>query len=277
MNTVPKDKKFEVLVQEMKLRNFSKKTIKAYLYHNKVFLDFIKKSAREISGKDIRNYLLFLIEKQKSSSTINLIHNALAFYYGKILRKKVKDIAFQKREQKIKTIASQADIKKMLAVTTNLKHKLLISFLYASGLRCSEVIKVKICEIDFDQRTLLVRQGKGKKDRITILSNSLIKEIKEYSRKRVEKSEYLFTTRNKHMNPRTVEAIVTKACKKAKITKKITPHSLRHSFTTHHMAIGTKTEYIQEMLGHKDIRTTRTYERISKEHLINIKHPHDLL
>jgi integrase/recombinase XerD len=268
---------FEILLQEMKLRNFSSQTIKAYLYHNKVFLDFIKKSPREVSGKDIRRYLLCLIEKQKSSSSVNLVHNALAFYYGKVLRKKVTDIPFQKREQKIKVIASQDDIRNMLNATTNSKHKLLISFLYASGLRRSEVVKVKLRDIDFDQKVLLVRQGKGKKDRITILSNSLISEIKEYLKTRNEKIEYLFATRNKHMNPRTVEAIIKQACKKARITKNISPHSLRHSFTTHHMALGTKTEYIQEMLGHKDIRTTRGYERISKTHLLNIKHPHDML
>lgn len=268
---------FETLLQEMKLRNYSPKTIKAYLYHNKVFLQFIQKNPKEVSGQDIRNYLLHLIEKQKSSSSINLAHNALAFYYGKILRKKVNNIPFQKREQKMKVIANQEDIRKILEVTTNPKHKLLISFLYASGLRRSEVVRVKLSDIDFEQKVLLVRQGKGKKDRITVLSKSLISEIKIFLAKRNEKSEFLFATRYGHMNPRTVEAVVKQACRKAKIKKNITSHGLRHSFTTHHMALGTKTEYIQEMLGHKDIRTTRGYERISKKHLLQIKHPHDML
>jgi integrase/recombinase XerD len=267
---------FETLIEEMKLKNFSKKTMEIYLYYNQVFIKYIKKSPREVSGKDIRDYLLYLICKRKSSSTINLIHNALNFYYGNILKKSVKHIPFQKREHKVKQIASKNNIQKMIQVTKNQKHKLIISLLYASGVRRAELVKIKINDLDFGKKLLLVRQGKGNKDRYTILSDLVINQIHTYLMKRPYNSEYLFASQNGHITSSTVEQVIKQARIKAKIKNNLTPHSLRHSFTTHHMESGTKTEYIQEMLGHKDIRTTRGYEKISNRHLMKIKSPHDI-
>jgi integrase/recombinase XerD len=266
---------FKTLKEEMFLRNFSERTVKLYLYYNQRFLNYVKKNPKEVSGKDIRQYLLLLIAKQKSSATVNLIHNALSFYYGKVLRKKVTEIPFQKREKKIKQIATKNDISKMIQVTKNPKHKLIISLLYASGVRRSELARLKISDIDFTQRLLLVRQGKGKKDRYTILSDKVIKEIHQYLIKRPYNNAYLFASHKNHITPSTIEQVIKLARKKAKIRTNITPHSLRHSFATHHMAQGTKTEYIQEMLGHNDIRTTRGYEDIKTHHLVNIRSPHD--
>lgn len=266
---------FEILIQEMKLRNFSPRTIDVYLYYNEQFLKFCQKSPREISHQDIRAYVLHLITKQHSSSTINLAHNALNFYYGKILRKSVDKISFQKKEQRIKQIASFAEIQRMHSALKNKKHKLILSLLYATGVRVSELVSIKIEDINFERKLLCVRQGKGRKDRYTILSNTVIDEIKNYLRIRLYKSPYLFASYERHISPRTVEEVIMQACKKARIQKDITPHSLRHSFATHHMEAGTKTEYIQQMLGHKDIRTTRGYEQIVTAHLEKIKSPHD--
>ena len=127
----------------MKLKNFSPKTIDIYLYYNQQFLNFCHKSPREVSHLDIRTYLLHCIEKQYSSSTINLAHNALAFYYGKILRKKVEQIPYQKREQRVRQFASQEEIERIINALDNPKHKLIISLLYASGVRVSELISLK--------------------------------------------------------------------------------------------------------------------------------------
>lgn len=259
----------------MKLKNFSRKTISTYLYYNHDFIKFCQKSPRDVTAKDIRLYLLNFLEKGKTSSTINLAHNALNFYYGRILKRKVKDVPFQKREQKTKILASQFEINRMHSVVRNPKHKLMISVLYASGVRISELVKIKISDLDLENRLLLVRQGKGMKDRSTILSYTVVEEIKRYLDQRPYKSEYLFASREGHVCPRTVEAIIKTALQKAKISKNITPHSLRHSFATHHMEQGTRTEYIQKMLGHKDIRTTRSYEQVTNRHLLDVKSPHD--
>ena len=268
---------FEILIQEMKLRNFSPKTRKVYLSYNFRFLEWIRKSPRDISGEDIRQYLLYLISRQYSSSTINLAHNALAFYYGTILRKNISAIPFQKREQKVREIASPDEIRKMISTVANPKHKILIGLLYASGIRRSEAIKIQLRDIDCERKLLLVRQGKGAKFRYTILSEQILTQIKEYLQTRSTISSYLFSTKEGHITDRTVEAVIDNARQKANIPKNITPHSLRHSFATHLMAQGTNIEYIQQMLGHKDIRTTKIYEHIVPAHLQKIPNPHDKL
>ena len=129
--------------------------------------------------------------------------------------------------------------------------------------------------IDFEKRLLMVKQGKGNKDRTTILSELVIFELKNYLKSRPYNSEYVFASHKGHISARTVEVVIKTARRKAKITKNITPHSLRHSFATHHMESGTRAEYIQKMLGHKDIRTTKIYERVSTKLLEGIRSPHD--
>lgn len=267
---------FETLTQEMKLKNFSPRTIETYIQCNRDFMHYIQKNPRDVSGQDIRHYLLHLIGKQYSSSTINLVHNALNFYYGNILRKRVAAIPFQKREQKMRIIPTKQEIQKMLDVTVNPKHKIIISLLYGTGIRCSELIKIKISDINFNERLLLIRQGKGAKDRYTILSENVIPQIKHYLKVRPYQSPYLFASQEGHISSRTVEIIVDQACQQAKI-RNYSPHSLRHSFATHLMEHGTNIEYVQEMLGHKDIRTTRIYQQISPHHLQMIQSPHDSL
>jgi len=268
---------FEILIEEMKLRNFSPRTREVYLYYNQEFLRFCHKSPREVSHLDLREYLLHLIEKQYSSSTINLVHNALSFYYGRILRKRVGDIPYQKREQRVRVFASPEEIEKMIEALDNPKHKVMISLLYASGVRVSELVTLKIEDIDLQKRLLKVCQGKGQKDRYTILSKTVVEQIRKYIHSRPYQSRYLFASSEGHVTIRTVEEVLKQARHKAKMTLHVTPHSLRHSFATHHMEQGTKTEYIQQMLGHKDIRTTRIYEHISTKHLENIKSPQDNL
>ncbi len=265
---------FKAMIEECRLRNFSQKTIEIYLHYNEKLLQFSDKSPQQIKQEDIRKFLLDLISRRKTSSTINLAHNAINFYYNTIMKRKF-NLPYQKREHKLKQIASREEIKKMMEVTKNPKHKLIISLLYSSGIRRSELIKIMIKDIDFQQGLLKVKQGKGNKDRITIISNLTLLKIKEYLQKRPYKSEYLFASREHHITASTVEQIVKQARNKAQIKSNITPHSLRHSFATHHMEQGTKTEYIQQMLGHKDIRTTRNYEQITTSHLKNIKSPQD--
>lgn len=267
---------FEVLIQEAKLRNLSTKTIEVYLYYNQHFLAFCRKKPTEVTTLDIRHYLLHLQGKRHSSSSINLAHNALNFYYQQILRRSF-PVPFQQREQKMREILTQKEIKALIEVTPNPKHKLLISLLYATGVRVAEVIKIKVNDFDFSRKLLLIRQGKGKKDRYTIISEKIAGQIQKYLSNRETKNEYLFATPTSHITDRTVQAVLKNARKKANISKPVTPHVLRHSFATHLMEANVKTEFIQQLLGHRDLRTTRIYERITTKHLQSIPNPYDSL
>ena len=266
---------FQPIIDECKLRNYSKTTIKIYLYYNKHFLDFIKKQPQQVTQKDIRSYLLHLIAKHKASSTVNLAHNALNFYYNVIMKRRFQKIAFQKREKKIFFVPSGEQIAKMIQVTNNQKHKLIISLLYASGVRVSELVKIRIIDIDFKKRLLKVDQGKGNKDRFTIISHFTMMQIESYLKLRFYKSKYLFAGRDGHISTRTVDAVVKMAKKQIGIKESVSPHSLRRSFATHHMSQGTKSQYVQQMMGHKDIRTTRGYQYVDNGHLLKVRSPQD--
>ena len=267
---------FEPMIEEMKLRNYSSKTIKLYLLHNQHFLCYCRKNPQAITERDIRQYLLYLIGKQLSSAAVNLAHNALNFYYLQVMKRRF-TIPFQKREHQILREASTDEIRQMLAVTKNPKHHLLISLLYAAGVRVSEAVRVKLEHLNFEKKLLLVRQGKGKKDRYTILSEVVIQEIKDYLAQRPYQSPYLFASRESHICEKTAEEILTQAKHKAGLSKNITPHTLRRSFATHHINQNTRLEFIQSMMGHKDIRTTRGYQYITPAHLESVRSPHDFL
>ena len=260
---------FQPLIDECRLRNYSEKTRKIYLQYNKNFLKFSRKGPLQVTEKDIRNYLLYLSDKNLSSATINLAHNALEFYYVTILKRKF-NVPFQKKEHRIHYVASLNDIEKMIAVTNNPKHKLIIKLLYCSGVRRSELIKIRIKDIDTQRKLVLIREGKGSKDRYTVISDSILTEIKIYLEKRPYESEYLFASRDGHLTTATVEAVIKEAARKARI-KNITPHTLRRSFATHHLHQGTKLPYVQKMMGHKDIRTTQGYWDIPMECLNEVK------
>lgn len=267
---------FETLVQEAKLRNFSGRTIEVYLHYNEKFLRFCCKKPQEVTSADIRAYLLRLQERGKSSSTINLAHNALNFYYGEIFRRSF-SIPFQKREQKMREILTKEEMGKLCNAPSNPKHKLLISMLYATGVRVDELINLKVEDIDFSRKLVLIRQGKGKKDRYTIISQLVLHQLNDYFVLRRTENPFIFDTNTGHITDRTVQAVLKQAQRKAKIRKHITPHLLRHTFATHLMEAGVKTEYIQQLLGHKDVRTTRIYESITTKHLETILSPHDIV
>ena len=267
---------FQSIVDECRLRNYSPKTIKAYLYYNRKFLLFCGKRPQEVTNQDIKGYLLSLISKERSSSQINLAHNAINFYFKNILKRNFSKIPFQKRENRVKDILSRQDIQKLIHNIKNRKHRLMISLLYASGIRVSELVKVKLQHLDFENKRLLVKQGKGKKDRFTLLSDRLIVELRTYlGQSRVK--NYLFPGRIGHLSVRTVQEIIKQAARKAKIFVLVTPHRLRHSFATHLLEAGIKDGQLQRLLGHEDIRTTQTYARVANKHLVGIKSPHDEL
>lgn len=266
---------FYKLEQEMRLRNFSPKTIKSYLYYNKELLRFANyKSPLKIIVQDIKDYLDFLLSKGLSRSTIDLAINAFKFYYSTILERKFFDknkIVRPKKEKYLPTVLSKEQIIKMISGTGNIKHCLMLVLLYSSGLRVSELVSLKLNDIDVARKTIHVRGGKGKKDRITILSGKAIQVFEQYCLE-YQPLEYIFESYQPEINisTRTAQIVVAEAARKAGITKTVGPHTLRHSFATHMLENGVNLRYIQSMLGHKRLETTQIYTRVATDKFAGI-------
>ena len=267
------------LETELKLRGYTQATLKAYLSHNRRFLEFIKKPANKIQEQDIKLYLSHLItEKNCKPASVNLTLSSLRFFYENILKKKIfTDIKPPKLEKKLPTVLTKDEMKRMLESCKNKKHKLLIEFLYAAGLRVSECVKLKVNDLDLKEKMGKVISGKGKKDRNIILSEKLIKNLEEYLETRKKDSEYIFTGTNSHLSIRMAQRIVSNTAKKAGINKKVFAHALRSSFATHLLEAGTDIRMIQILLGHTSISTTERYTRVSTEQLKKVRSPLDTI
>ncbi len=268
------------LKDELTIRKYSLKTIKSYLTYNSNFLFFCDKKPEEVNNEDVKKYLLYLVdEKLAAVSTLNIAINALKFYYGKVLRKKfVYDIVRPKKDKKLPIILSIEEIKRIIKCTVNIKHKALLMLVYSGGLRVSEVIKLRIEDIDSDRNEIIIKGGKGRKDRISILSKKTLDTLRNYY-KIYNPKNWLFPGQNplKHISQRTAQAVFEQAIKRASINKLVGIHSLRHSFATHLLEQGVNLRYIQEILGHNSPKTTQIYTHVTKKSLLNIKNPMDFI
>ena len=269
----------EKLETELKLRGFTDKTLKAYIFHNKSFLDYIKKKPEEIKQEDIKKYLAHIMsEKNYKPASTNLAISALRFYYEEVLKKKFfTDIKPPKTEKKIPDALTKEEIKRLLNSIKNPKHKLLVELMYASGLRVSEAVSIKIDHLDLEEGLGTIREGIGKKDRHIIISQSLIPKIKNHLENRKNNSEYLFSGWNGHLSTRMAQKIVSDAGETAGIKKKVYCHILRSSFATHLLENNVDIRKIQVLLGHSSISTTERYTKISTKQLKEITSPLDEL
>lgn len=265
------------LERELKIRGFSPKTIKSYLAYNRLFLEFAQKGPMEITNNDIRAYLESIKDEGCANSTLNVALNALKFYYKGILKRGFFfDIKGAKKTEYLPTVLSKQEIEKMLLETKNLKHHFLVSLMYSAGLRVSETVSLRMRDFDLDRKLIMVRKGKGQKDRCTLLSEKLIPIIeKQISLKK--SGDYLFTGADgkNHLTAMSAEKVVKKAADSALISKKVSCHTLRHSFATHLLEAGTSIRYIQELLGHAKLETTQIYTKVANNNLQTIKSPLD--
>lgn len=266
------------LHQLLKLKGFSQKTIKSYLYYNTVFLNFANKSSREICSSDIKKYLEYLVDKNCASSTLNLVYNALKIYYGEIYKRRFfVNIPRAKKGKTLPVVLSKNEIKKIFGQTNNVKHKLALSLMYASGLRVSEITRLKVKDLDFDTGFIYVRQGKGFKDRKTLLPKILFSVLQRYVLNKKVKDYVFESLRGGKLTERSIQKVFCQALKMSGIKKQATCHSLRHSFATHLLESGTDIRYIQELLGHKRLETTQIYTKVTSGKLGEIKSPLDNL
>lgn len=265
------------LETELKLRGFSQRTIKAYTFHNQKFIDFIKKEPNSIIEEDIKTYLAYLIsERNISPASIALTKAALKFYYNDVLTKDiVKNIKTPKIVRKIPEVLTKEEVKKLIAAAENPRDKLLIEFMYSSGVRVSECINLKKKNIDIDKKEGWVRRGKGGKDRFILISDQIVGDLRGYLS--TVPGDYIFPGKKGPLSVRNVQKIIKKLACNANIKKRVYCHGLRHAFATHLLESGVDIRKIQELLAHSNIQTTQIYTKVSTEELKKVKSPLDML
>ena len=263
-----------IIEREMKLRNYSPKTIEAYVHVVKDAYAFFKRPLREITAEQIKEYLYAKQQKNLSSQTISLYANALNFLYSQIYHQaNFSKLRHPKRSQRLPVVLSREEIKRLIEQTNNAKHRAIIGLAYAAGLRVSEVVKMRVRDVDLEGLTVTVRQGKGQKDRLTVLSESLRLALATQIAGRPGE-EYLFVSeRGGRLTEATAQKVFVQCLKKTGIQKEATFHSLCHSFATHLLENGVDVRYVQELLGHANIRTTQIYTHVTNPSIKNIKSP----
>ena len=258
------------LKKELELRNYSKQSIKSYLYNVEKYLKYCK--AKGINENSAKDYLRLQL-RNKNPSTASLCASAIQFFFKKILKQ---DIYFvkPKRNKILPNILTIDEIKKIIEITINPKHKLIIKLLYGTGLRVSEIINLKKQDINFDESLIRINLGKGRKDRFVKLPKSIIEELRSFSK--IGNSKYLFESqKGGKLASKTIQLILSNNAKKTKIKKRVYPHLLRHSFATHLLENGTDLRLIQKLLGHSSVKTTQIYTQISQASIKNIESPLD--
>lgn len=267
--------------EKLKIRRYSESTIKTYISMFTEFLIFYPDiHPKEISEEQIKDYLLYLVnDKKVSSSYQNQSINAIKFYLEQICGGERKEYFIDRpiKEFKLPNVLSEEDIGRIFKEVTNLKHKALLYTIYSSGLRISEALNLKVTDIDSKRKIIFIRGAKGKKDRVSVLSEKLIEVLREYYKKYKPK-EYLFEgEKGGQYSARSANLVLKKASLKAGIRKTISIHTLRHSFATHLLERGTDLRYIQNLLGHSSSKTTEIYTHVTKPGFDKIKSPLDNL
>ncbi|MEK6953063.1 MAG: tyrosine-type recombinase/integrase [Nanoarchaeota archaeon] len=268
----------ESIKKEALRRGYSLKTIKTYQKCVEKFLNDRKKGLSKISKADVKEFLDKLIEKGRAGNTINVYLNSLKFLLEEILNKKMKlNIKYSKKPVKLPIVLTREELIRLFNVIKNEKHKLMIELIYSAGLRVSELLNLKVKDLELEKNYSFVRQGKGNKDRIFIIAEKLKQRIKDLIKKEnlgFEDNVFLSNRKYKY-NARSIQEIVKKAAKRAKINKKISPHTLRHSFATHLIENGYSISEVQALLGHKSPETTFIYVHTASPNMIKVKSPLD--
>ena len=268
-------------LETLKQKKYSLNTIKTYTsYFNDFQYYFQGRILEEISREEINDYILELICKRNiSTSQQNQRINSIKFYYEKVLKreKEYYDLKRPKIEKKLPNILSKEEVNKLFDVTFNLKHKCILMTIYSGGLRRSELINLKIADIDPSRKLIKLRASKGNKDRYTILSENLLTLLRVYYRQYRPKVWLFEGQSGGQYSAASIEHIFRKAVLKARIRKYVTPHSLRHSFATHLLEQGISLRHIQEILGHNSSKTTEIYTHVATTEIGQIKNPLDEL
>lgn len=267
-----------LITKEALRRGYSRKTIETYVYAVKLFFKKCKKEPRMITKSDIKSYIDILVDKGASGSTINVHLNAIRFLMIEILHRKMYlNWKYSKIPKTLPTVLTKEEVKRLVNIIKNPKHKLAIQLLYSSGLRLSELVHLRSEDLELDNNLGWVRKGKGSKDRLFIIAKRLKEELKQYVEKNCPNPKsWVFTgSKGRHLSQRTVQDMLKRIAKEAGISKNIHPHTLRHSFATHLIEDGYDISSVQFLLGHNSVQTTMKYVHMSSPKMISVKSPYD--
>lgn len=261
-------------LQKLELKKYSNSTIKTYVMAFEKFINHYKENdLSQLNENHIRDYLSTLVKKGFSNSAINQAVNAIKFYYEIVLDmpNRFYEIERPIKEHKLPKVLSKEEVLTIIDHTNNIKHRCIVSLLYSAGLRRSELINLKITDIDSKRMLIRVEDAKGNKDRYTLLSSRVLVELRNYYKK-WRPHVYLFEGPggNKYSS-RSIANIIANAAEKAGIKKNVTPHMLRHSFATHLLENGTDLRNIQALLGHNSLKTTEIYTHVAASSFNKIK------
>lgn len=269
------------MVEKLQLLGRSPNTIKTYTYEFAQLLYALKKHSVDDLGPDrLRAYFLYCANELKlTESQIHSRMNAVKFYFEQVLKREklFVEIPRPKKHSTLPKVIDKKDVAKMFAAMQNLKHRLMLKLCYGMGLRVSEVVGLKITDIDSKRMQVQIERAKGKRDRYVNLPQSVLEELRTYF-KQYRPRYYLFEGQDGgQYSIRSVQAVFKQAMQRANIRKPVGIHGLRHSYATHLLEQGTDVRLIKELLGHKDVRTTMIYAHVSKKSLANVKSPLDEL
>lgn len=265
------------MVDVLRLHGYSSRTIKAYCGHVERFFRYRRDQLEAPKEAWIRSYSLYLLSLQRSHSFVNQAISAMKFYLLHILHYQDPSPAVRpKKESQLPDVLSLPEVKRILMGVANLKHQAILYLTYSSGLRVGEVVRLKPGDLDMERKTLRIRQGKGRKDRYSLLSEAAMEIVRKYLLHE-EPHGWLFPGQNgrTHLTERTVQKVFEQALRTSGVNKKVSIHSLRHSFATHLLEGGIDLRYIQELLGHASSRTTERYTHVSIKDVRRIKSPLD--
>ena len=261
------------------LKAYSPNTIRTYCNEFSQLLYLLKDTHVDtLTPERLRAYILYCVKNLKLSE--NLIHsrlNAIKFYFEQVLHREKMFIEIPRPQKKeiLPKVMSKSDISRIFNKVDNIKHSVMLKLCYGMGLRVSEIVNLKITNVDSNRMLVHIEMGKGKRDRYVTLPSSILDDLRNYYRAYRPKT-YLFEGQNGgQYSIRSVQAVFKNAMQKAKINKSVGIHGLRHSYATHLMECGTDMYFIQKLLGHRDIKTTLIYAQVSNRQLVSIKSPLD--
>ena len=269
------------MLEELQRRNYSPSTIRAYLYAVEEFARYFGKSPDKLDQEQLRQYQLHLLHERKLTiGTIVGRIAALRFFFVRVLRRPYReiDLIYPKRPERLPAVLSQDEVARLIDSAKNLLDYAIVMTLYATGMRRAELCRLKVEDVDSERMIIHIRQGKGNRDRDVPLTPKLLKTLREYWRWMKPKT-YLFpgTVHNwradKPITPKCVWSAVQDAAKRAGIKKRVSPHTMRHSWATHLLENGADLRAIQMLLGHVDLETTAIYLHLSRRHLQAVVNP----
>lgn len=267
--------------EELNLRGCSPRTHEAYISWVRRFAEHHHRSPDRLGKKEARAFLIYLLEERRlSRASVVQAFCAIKFFYVHVLQRpfELKDLSFPKKKRTLPLVLSEPEVRRLLEAAETLRDQAVLMTLYSSGLRLNELLSLHVKDIDSTKMQIRVRQGKGLKDRNVILSQRLLEVLRRYFRQyRPETWLFYGQSPQQRLNERVVQKMVQSLSRKAGLRPGVTCHTLRHSFATHLLERGTELPYIQELLGHRSIRTTLLYTRVTPRALRQVTSPLDRL